>query len=65
MRIRQGFTDPPEGTIRTMSRRPPAPAAGPEAGAVQVRFMPGCLVLSIILSVVGTILLNVLLRLLT
>lgn len=40
-------------------------AAGAESGGVQVRFMPGCLVLSIVLSVVGTILLNLLLRLLT
>lgn len=35
-----------------------------EHGRVQVRFFPGCLVMSIVLSVVGTILLNVLLRLL-
>lgn len=34
-----------------------------EQGRVQVRFFPGCLVLSIVLSVVGTILLNVLIRL--
>jgi hypothetical protein len=34
-----------------------------ETGKVEVRFMPGCLVLSIVLSVVGTILLNVLVRL--
>jgi hypothetical protein len=31
---------------------------------VKVVFFPGCLVISIILSVVGTILLNVLIRLL-
>jgi hypothetical protein len=34
-----------------------------EHGKVEVRFFPGCLVLSIVLSVVGTILLNVLIRL--
>lgn len=34
-----------------------------EAGKVEVRFMPGCLVLSIVLSIIGTILLNVLIRL--
>lgn len=33
-----------------------------EHGRVRVMFFPGCLVLSIILSVVGTILLNLLLR---
>ena len=35
-----------------------------ESGRVRIMFFPGCLVLSILLSVVGTILLNVLLRLL-
>jgi hypothetical protein len=35
-----------------------------EDGRVKVVFFPGCLVISIILSVVGTILLNVLIRLL-
>lgn len=33
-----------------------------EDGRVKVMFFPGCLVLSIILSVVGTVLLNLLLR---
>lgn len=33
-----------------------------EAGKVKIMFFPGCLVLSIIISVVGTILLNVLIR---
>ncbi|MCW2960025.1 MAG: hypothetical protein JWM25_915 [Thermoleophilia bacterium] len=31
---------------------------------MKVKFFPGCLVVSIVLSVVGTILLNVLIRLL-
>lgn len=35
-----------------------------EHGRVKILFFPGCLVLSIVLSVVGTILLNLLLRLL-
>lgn len=35
-----------------------------ERGRVKVMFFPGCLVISIIVSVVGTILLNLLLRLL-
>ena len=34
-----------------------------EDGRVKILFFPGCLVLSIILSVVATILINVLLRL--
>ncbi len=34
-----------------------------EHGRVKVMFFPGCLVISIVLSVVGTILLNVLIRL--
>lgn len=34
-----------------------------EQGRVKVMFFPGCLVLSIVLSIVGTILLNLLLRL--
>lgn len=33
-----------------------------ERARVEVKFFPGCLILSIVLSVVGTILLNVLLR---
>ena len=39
----------------------PEKACG-EAGKMQVKFFPGCLVLSIVLSVLGTILLNVLVR---
>jgi hypothetical protein len=39
-----------------------APIDG-EGAKVEVRFMPGCLVLSIVLSVVATILLNVVIRL--
>lgn len=34
-----------------------------EHGRVKVMFFPGCLVLSIVLSAVGTILINVILRL--
>jgi uncharacterized membrane protein YfhO len=33
-----------------------------QSGRVKIMFFPGCLVISIVLSVVGTILLNVLLR---
>jgi hypothetical protein len=35
-----------------------------ESGRMKVVFFPGCLVLSIVLSVVGTVLLNIILRLL-
>ncbi|MCW2920586.1 MAG: hypothetical protein JWL76_460 [Thermoleophilia bacterium] len=36
---------------------------GPEDAKVQVRMMTGCLMLSLILSIGGTILINVLIRL--
>ncbi len=39
------------------------PSRHDEGGKIDVRFMPGCLVLSIVLSIVGTILLNVIIRL--
>ena len=34
-----------------------------EAGRVKIMFFPGCLVVSLVLSVVGTILLNLVFRL--
>jgi len=46
---------------RTESTDTPEARVG-ELGRVKVMFFPGCLVLSLVLSVVGTILLNVLLR---
>ena len=33
-----------------------------EVGRVKIMFFPGCLVMSLLISVIGTILLNVLLR---
>ena len=36
---------------------------GPRRGRTQVRFMPGCLVFSLIASIVLTVLLNVIIRL--
>lgn len=47
--------------IEPRAREPRQRRTG-EDGKIQVRFFPGCLVLSLVLSIGGTILLNVLLR---
>ena len=47
----------------TITLTPEPQPIDPEAGKVEVRMMPGCLVLSLILSIGGTILINVLIRL--
>lgn len=57
-----GVLPPGGGTSRGMER-PPDRTRPAEHGRVQVKFFPGCLVLSIVLSVVGTILLNLMIRL--